>query len=243
MKKSPQSVTDFYDSGWDQWSDMKHYGPMSRHVRRLCGRILEGLDFDSMLDAGCGEGSFLRHVRNTRPELKLAGVDISRNAIERAKKTLPGCDLNVLNLEDAVPDERYDVVTSIEVIEHVPDDVRLMKNIRKITKKYFLLCTLTGRMRPQEKEVGHLRNYSEAELIGKLRSAGFQIANVQKWGFPFYSPLYREALEHVPQGLATGEFGWPKKIISEALYHLLFITVRNKGDVIIILARPGSPSL
>ena len=53
----------FYDFSWSKWTDMKQFGPMSRHVRRLSLSILKRLNFMSVLDAGCGEGSFLNALQ------------------------------------------------------------------------------------------------------------------------------------------------------------------------------------
>ncbi|MCE9646965.1 MAG: 50S ribosomal protein L11 methyltransferase [Chloroflexi bacterium] len=35
---------------------MKVYGPTARHTRRLVLKLLDGLPFESVLDAGCGTG-------------------------------------------------------------------------------------------------------------------------------------------------------------------------------------------
>ena len=52
-----------YDVGWDtKWDDMKRYGPMSRHVRRIIKKLIRPLQFQSVMDVGCGQGSLLSPV-------------------------------------------------------------------------------------------------------------------------------------------------------------------------------------
>lgn len=242
MKDGPGVIGDgnkgFYDSGWDNWQDMKMYGPMSRHTRRLCTNIIKQLDFISVLDAGCGEGSLLDCLKAIRPSIEVNGIDISESAIARAGRRLGAGKFYTMDLADDFINEKFDLVLAIEVIEHIGDDEGFLKNIRKMTKKYFLVCTLTGRMRPFEKEMGHVRNYSKAQLLHKLELAGFEIVDCKEWGFPFYSPLYRDLCQSAPKGATVGRFGLFRKALSDLIYALLFLNFSDKGDLIFILAKP-----
>jgi len=50
-----------YDLAWqDRWDDMKRYGPYSRHVRRFIHKFIREIEFETVLDAGCGQGELLR---------------------------------------------------------------------------------------------------------------------------------------------------------------------------------------
>jgi ubiquinone/menaquinone biosynthesis C-methylase UbiE len=239
--QSPESFvagsdTQFYDASWSKWTDMKQFGPMSRHVRRLSLEILKKLDFMSVLDAGCGEGSFLSALKVLRPELLTSGVDISSVAIEHARKLLPDTTFYVADLAQEVIEKTFDLVTAIDVIEHIPDDLSFLRTIRRMTDKYFFVCTLIGKMRPFEKRVGHVRNYTEKGLIEKMHASGFRVVLVKKWGFPFYSPLYRNILQYLPESAYTGKFSFSKKISSALLYFLFKFNLSNRGDVIFMLA-------
>lgn len=218
---------------------MKKYGPMSLHVRRLCMKIIKKLNFESALDAGCGEGSFLKSLKKRRPEAALSGADISREIVNSAAKTTRGVRLHAIDLATGFIEEKYDLVTAIEVIEHIGDDVQFLKNIHRMTNRYLLVCTLLGRMRDFESGMGHLRNYSEGELTGKLRRAGFGVLLIKKWGFPFYSPIYRNLCQWGPKGVSVGKFGVFKKTISMLLYLLFCLNdISGRGDLILVLARP-----
>lgn len=227
---------EFYDFHWNKWSDMKTYGPMSRHIRRLCLNFLNKVNCKSILDVGCGEGHFLKEIHLNRPYMEIAGMDISAVAINNARINLPNAKFYILDLEKKYIEEKFDLITAIDVIEHIDDDAKFLENIYRMTEKYFLVCTLTGKMRPSENNVGHLRNYSYSELISKLEAAGFAAISVKKWGFPFYSPIYRNLLQFMPQGATIGKFNFIKKMISALLYALFFINFYNRGDIIIILS-------
>jgi SAM-dependent methyltransferase len=75
----------------------------------------------TVLDIGCGEGAWLRHLRALRPQVQYQGIDASdyavkrfgrsRNIIKGAFGDLPDLDLGV-----------YDLVICSDVMHYVPDD-------------------------------------------------------------------------------------------------------------------------
>jgi 2-polyprenyl-3-methyl-5-hydroxy-6-metoxy-1,4-benzoquinol methylase len=82
---------------------------------------LERIEFRSLLDVGCGEGRFLREVSKRFSGKRLLGVDFSARAVEYARLLNPGLDFLRADItRGAEPSERFDVVTLIETLEHVP---------------------------------------------------------------------------------------------------------------------------
>jgi hypothetical protein len=95
-------------------------------------------------------------------------------------------------------------------------------------------------MRRSEISIGHFRNYSDIELRVKAEKAGLEVMDIFGWGFPFYSPLYRTAVERLPAGPPKGEFGAVQRAIANVLYHLYCLNVPRLGDVVTMIARPRS---
>lgn len=236
----PMSTAE-YDKGWDtKWDDMKKYGPFSRHIRRLIKNTIRPLTFESVLDVGCGQGSLLADLRSAFPHIKLNGVDISNSAVELARLKVPDGRFWVLNITKEHLSEKFDLVVCSEVLEHIPEDVAVLKNLAYMTSKYLVISTVQGRMRRFEaKEVGHVRNYSPGELVHKVEFSGFRVITVIEWGFPFYSPLYRNFLELTGSKGTTGEFGLVRKALSNALYFLFMLNSSKWGDEIFVLAEPA----
>ena len=82
---------------------------------------LERVEFDSLLDVGCGEGRFLREVSKRFTGKRLLGVDFSARAVEDARLLNPGLSFARADIaNDSETQERFDVVTLIETLEHVP---------------------------------------------------------------------------------------------------------------------------
>lgn len=229
-----------YDTGWDtKWDDMKKYGPMSRHVRRIIRKLIRPLTFRSVMDVGCGQGSLLLELMREFPDLEPNGTDISTAAVELARKKVPRGEFHVIDLVTDHVDRRFDLVICSEVVEHIEDDVSAMRNLHAMTGGHLLINTVQGRMRSFEAgEVGHVRNYARGELAGKLESVGFEVVRTVDWGFPFYSPLYRDFLEFTGSKGTTGEFGAGRRFAAAALYYLFHLNLPVWGDEIFILARP-----
>jgi hypothetical protein len=93
-------------------------------------------------------------------------------------------------------------------------------------------------MRRSEIPVGHVRNYSAIELSRKLELVGLEVVEMEGWGFPFYSPLFRTAAEWLPGGPPSGEQGRLGLVAAAALYQLYRLNLPGRGDVITALARP-----
>jgi 2-polyprenyl-3-methyl-5-hydroxy-6-metoxy-1,4-benzoquinol methylase len=74
-----------------------------------------------VLDAGCGAGEFLAFLG--RVGFAVAGVDLSAEAVERARRRNPDADVRVGSIEEHIPfrGETFDAVWCTEVLEHVFD--------------------------------------------------------------------------------------------------------------------------
>ena len=71
----------------------------------------------------------------------------------------------------------------------------------------------------------------------RLEAAGFEIDRVIEWGWPFYSPLYRDAMDMVDGQGTTGQFGPVRKLISHGLFGLFCLNRWTRGDYIFVRGR------
>jgi SAM-dependent methyltransferase len=231
-----------YDAIWATSGDnMKRYGPTSRHTRRLIFKLIEGRPIDSVLDAGCGPGMFLEEIAAQRPGIKLAGSDISEVGLGLARHKLPQAEFYVLDLRTDVVDRQFDLVVCSEVLEHIDDDRAAIANLHRMTGKYLVVTTVQGAYWEYESKVtGHVRSYTRADLETKLREAGFDILQTYEWGWPFYSPLYRNYLSLTKAAGTRGEYTFMHRLVASLLYALFSLNARQRGDKLIILAAANS---
>lgn len=226
-----------YSQGWEtEWDDMRRHGPASRHHRRIVREMLRGLAPASILDAGCGPAHTLLEMRDLFPRASLHGVDFSESAVRMARERLPEAELGQLDLERSALDRRFDLVLCLDVVEHLANDRAAFANVAAMTGGHALFSTLQGRMRSSEAAVGHLRNYAPGEVVARVREAGLEPVRVVEWGWPFYSPLYRDLLERVPPAAISGRYG-ARQRIAAAITHALFrLNSHRRGDYVFVLA-------
>lgn len=94
------------------WSHNAHYH------RWILAQLPSTLS--SALDVGCGTGDLARLLagRSTRVE----GIDADPAMIDVARRTgaPPGCTFTATTIEDLPPGPRYDAITAVAVLHHVP---------------------------------------------------------------------------------------------------------------------------
>lgn len=103
--------TESFDS-WFQ-DDVTHL------VRRLTLAILERYNFASVLDIGCGKGSFTHLLKKHNNVVR--GIDISASAVSRAAARYPNIDFATANLNSLthLDDGPYDLVSAMAVLYYV----------------------------------------------------------------------------------------------------------------------------
>lgn len=106
-------------------------------LRKILGLIPKRKNM-KILDAGCGEGQLLSMVTKKFGlfNLKLYGTDITPTSLESAKKRIENAEFSLQDLRDLdYKDEFFDVIMCTEVIEHVPDYKKVLKEFERILKK------------------------------------------------------------------------------------------------------------
>jgi len=72
-----------------------------------------------ILELGTGTGETARRVLARHPGARLVGIDASADMLAVARERLPGADLRVTRLQDALPDGPFDLVFSALAIHHL----------------------------------------------------------------------------------------------------------------------------
>lgn len=86
----------------------------------FCLDKLKSIQFCSLLDVGCGDGRFLYEAKKVFPGTNLLGIDFSQRAISLAKAINPDIEFIYGDVRKISLNDEYDVVTLIEVLEHIP---------------------------------------------------------------------------------------------------------------------------
>ena len=238
MSEVPPDNLAIYDAGWQSWLDMKRHGPASRWLRSLIADMYSYIQPAplSILDVGCGEGTTTLMLASGYPQASVLGVDFSASGIAAAQRHLRQPNLRFFHdSQSSTLDRPSDLVCCFEVLEHVDDWQTFLARLAGAAGRHLLVSFPTGRMRPFEVNVGHLRNFAPGEVEAELSKAGFRPVRTAYAGFPFYSPLYREFCQLTDAGnsqLTRGNYGIVRKSISASLFWLFRYasTRQRRGD-------------
>jgi SAM-dependent methyltransferase len=162
-------------------------------VLDLIARILNGTARDDirLLDIGCGAGGMLNYLARWGTAV---GVDSSAAAVELARRKT---DSQVLqgSLPDGVPfaDAAFDVITLLDVVEHVQEDVGALDRVARMLRPggFAVLTVPAYRFLWSEHDVvnEHKRRYTRTELRRKLEAVGLVVRKISYYNMFLFPPI------------------------------------------------------
>ena len=172
------------------WIAGKQEVVLDLFYRYLGDQVIDGKI--NILDLGCGPGSLLDTLRNT--DACLTGIDISIKALEICKEK--GFNRLICSDTTSIPvkDNVFDAIFIIDVLEHVENDLDVVRELRRILKPGGFVCItvpafvfLWGK---HDYIYGHKRRYRLGQLAEKLRKAGFEIIQATYFEMIFLPLLF-----------------------------------------------------
>lgn len=171
---------DYYDvpALWEAGRYLESSSELRRFAR--CVEMVPA-DVASVLDVGAGNGAFLRTLAEHRPGLALQGVERSETAIAAAVCAAPLRRGEAQALPYA--DRSFDLVTSLEMIEHLPFGVyeTALREMERVARRYILI-TVPFREPAHQVECPycgcsfhpfyHMRRYGREEMEGLFTAFG-----------------------------------------------------------------------
>lgn len=131
-----------------------------------------------ILDVGCGTGATLELLQRFG---RATGVDPHLPALEicSLERALPVQQAQVEDLP--FPDDSFDVVTCLDVLEHTDDDMLALREIRRVCAPgatFIAMVPAYGFLWSEHDEaLKHRRRYVAHELRNKMTSAGFDVVS------------------------------------------------------------------
>jgi SAM-dependent methyltransferase len=164
------------------------------------------------LDVGCGHGELLVAIQTCYPgQVSVRGTE--PNAQKRASALKRGLDVDYFDLESH--NERYDVISLLNVYSHLPDPPRFLQSLSALLRPGGELLIETGdsaHLAPDEHHrpfylPDHLSFASEAIVVGILERIGFRVVGVRKYPFgglgvkALVKEIAKTVLPHYQSGL------------------------------------------
>jgi ubiquinone/menaquinone biosynthesis C-methylase UbiE len=177
----------------------KEFQKINRHLLYQIKSIINPPG--KMLDVGCGLGLFLKEAQNHGWDCQ--GIESAKQAVQFARKTLKlkviSGDFNQLKFK-----EQFDVVTFLDVLEHLPKPQQSLAKIYQISKPNGIVVIQCPNINSYSARLAkknwfwlmppwHLWHFSPKSLNHLLEKHHFKVIQQYTWE-PYYS--YRLALSN-----------------------------------------------
>ena len=163
-----------------------------RIIQSLVEKICTSLNNQNprILDVGCGTGANLKMLATFG---RTAGVDISPQAVDFCRER--GLDSVKLGAIEDLPYESdsFELVTALDVIEHLDDDVAGLREMRRVLRRDGRLLLFVPAFMflwgVQDDVSNHRRRYTLPGLLKAVEAAGFSIEWSSYANISFFLPV------------------------------------------------------
>ncbi|NET60513.1 MAG: class I SAM-dependent methyltransferase [Symploca sp. SIO2E6] len=129
-----------------------------------------------ILNAGCGSGE-MNIMLAQRNSWQVDALDVDSEAISLSQKLKSEANLVNLHLfhqpiEEHLPQHQYDIIVSNDVLEHIENDVQVIKKFSEMLKLNGTIC-ISVPAHPwlfgfHDENLGHYRRYTQQDLLNKI---------------------------------------------------------------------------
>ncbi len=240
--KSPVAEQESWDHHWDDFALANEINPAQEYRRRVALELLgRSGDPERLLDIGSGSGELLLSAAARWPRAQLLGLELSESGVAQAQVKLPSARFRKVDLlSEPVPDRGDEVwathAVCSEVLEHVDDPVRLLRNARNWLGPGSLVAVTVpgGPMSAFDRHIGHRRHFTPGDLQAVMAAAGLEVLDTSAAGFPFFN-LYRALVilrgERLIAEARSGGSGSSSRLlaIGMAVFRALFRLNRSRS--------------
>lgn len=160
-------------------------------LESFLGRLIEQGKFQNprILDVGCGTGGNLEMLKNFGAA---EGVDVSDDALEFCQSK--GLTVHK-GLAEEMPfaDETFDIVTALDVVEHLDDDIAGLKEMHRVLKKdgktLIFVPAFMWLWGVQDDVSNHRIRYTKKQIVERLEKAGFKVERATYANWTFFAPI------------------------------------------------------
>ncbi len=142
-----------------------------------------------ILDIGCGAGNMIHHLGGYG---RVRGIEVDPRPVKIAQSRGYDVRQGDATREIPFPDASFDLVTALDVIEHVDADTAILREAYRVLRPggHVLITTPAFQWLWSYNDVlnAHKRRYTASQLNAKLVQSGFRIRRTS-YGFFLVFPL------------------------------------------------------
>jgi len=156
----------------------KNDSPLPR-VQRVIG-IMRGLAPENLLDVGSGRGTFLWPLLDAFPNLPVTSIDVSEQRVADLNAVSTGgvSRLTAINMDAqqmSFASNSFDVVTLLEVLEHLPNPGAALKSAIGVARRFVVLSVPSV----PDDNPEHIHLFSPDLIIAMAAQAGASRTTVE----------------------------------------------------------------
>lgn len=157
-------------------------------------QALKGAESSSprrVLDIGCGTGATMDHLQRYG---EVQGIDLSELPLKFSRRRGHTRVMLASATELPFADESFDLVTALDVIEHLDDDVRGLGEIRRVLKPgspgILFVPAFQALWGPNDDQSGHKRRYRIEGLRRAAIAAGLEVERISYANLAMFAPIW-----------------------------------------------------
>jgi SAM-dependent methyltransferase len=163
---------------------------LERVVSRLVAPLPPGY---RVLEVGCGTGNVLRVLERVCARGEVIGTDLYEDGLRYARRRVR-CPLLAGDIHTMTFPHRFDLIGLFDVLEHLPDDTRILRALRDNLKPGGRLLLTVPAHRAlwsyADEYGGHYRRYSPRQLRDLLEATGFRVEYLTQFMMLLYPFLW-----------------------------------------------------
>lgn len=166
----------------------------ARHYGRAIGREFEAELRGRVLEVGAGVGQMSQVFAGLPSVTELVALEPEAAFAPVFRARVPQVRLIQGTTATLDPQERFDAAAMINVLEHIPDHVGTLRELRPHLRTRAPLCLLVP-ARPElyaaiDARFGHVRRYTKPVLRRTLEEAGYSVARLHYFNAIGYALWY-----------------------------------------------------
>ena len=180
----------YYELGKNYWWLKGKYILVDKFISSFFKRKNKDINKLKLLDFGCGPGNMLDFLKKYGD---VYGVDASFDAIEFCRNRNYKNTSIISDLPLKFNDESFDIITAIDVLEHIEDDERVIAEFYRLIKiNGMIFITVPAFMLlwgDHDELYFHKRRYLTKNIQNKLIKYNFKILKISYFETIYFLPL------------------------------------------------------
>jgi ubiquinone/menaquinone biosynthesis C-methylase UbiE len=171
----------------------------------------------TFLDVGAGTGQVVASLQRACPHLRFTVVEPFASGLAIAAERLRDVELVQADASKLPYDNEFDVAGAFDVIEHIDDDIAVLREIgRTLRPRGGLLITVPQHpflWSPVDDYAHHRRRYTRTQLVTAVETAGFTVLRQTSFVTLLFPALLASRSTHGGKPVAS----WPEFHVSPAV--------------------------